>query len=129
MTTIELCKELASEIFNDLGSGFDEPIYQKAFEVSLRIRSIPYESQKIIPITYRGYNVGEGKIDLLIHLDDNLVIELKAIVTISPKDETQLKKYMELTNIHKGLLINFPQFGTAKKERSIIEPEYSELIQ
>ena len=124
MELIEKCKAIACEIFNDLGSGFDEPIYQKAFEVALRLDGTTYENQKIVPIFYKGYNIGEGKIDLLIHFEtENLIIELKAIVAISPKDTTQLKKYMELTGINNGLLINFPQVGTAKKGCLVQEPE------
>jgi GxxExxY protein len=125
MNLIDKCKSIASEIFNDLGSGFDEPIYQKAFEVSLRLETIQYENQKIIPIFYKGFNIGEGKIDLIPQCDnDLLIIELKAIVAISPKDITQLKKYMELLNAKQGLLINFPQVGTSKKETVIQEPEF-----
>ena len=124
MNLIDKCKSIACEIFNDLGSGFDEPVYQKAFEVSLRLEGIQYENQKIIPIFYKGFNIGEGKIDLIPQCNNELlIIELKAIVSISPKDVTQLKKYMELTNAKQGLLINFPQVGTSKKENIIQEPE------
>lgn len=123
---IDKCKSIACDIFNDLGSGFDEPTYQKSFEVALRIEGILYENQKIVPILYKGFNVGEGKIDLLLHSgNEHLIVELKAILSISPKEITQLKKYMELTKINRGILINFPQVGTSKKGVIVQEPEFT----
>ncbi len=123
MNIILKCQSIARNIFNDLGSGFDETIYQKAFEVELRLNKLRYENIKIIPISYKGFNIGEGKLDLMVYTHmDILVIELKAIKEkMSPKEETQLCKYMTLLNISKGLLINFPQAG-----RRIIptEPEF-----
>ena len=110
---VERCKGMAVDIYNELGSGFDEPVYQKAFEVCLRLAGLKYENLKIVPIYYQGFNIGEGKLDILVHDgDDKLVVELKAIGSVlSPKEETQLRKYMELENIEDGLLINFPQAG------------------
>jgi GxxExxY protein len=110
---VETCKEIAKQIFNELGSGFDEPIYQKAFEVELRLRHISYENIKIIPVFYKGYNVGEAKLDLFIYNDtEKIVAELKAIANnLSPKEETQIRGYLKTLNTNNGLLINFPQAG------------------
>jgi len=110
---VERCKGMAVDIYNELGSGFDEPVYQKAFEVCLRLAGLKYENLKIVPIYYQGFNIGEGKLDILVHDgDDKLVVELKAIGSVlSPKEETQAKKYMELLELDTGLLINFPQAG------------------
>ncbi len=108
---IKKCQKIAKDIFNELGSGFPEIIYQKAFEVALRLEKIHYESQRIIPVFYKNFNIGEAISDLIINDGKGkFIIELKATSTkISPKEETQLKKYMETLNIKKGLLINFPQ--------------------
>ena len=110
---VEKCKCIAIDIYNELGSGFDEAVYQKAFEVSLRLEGVKYEDLKIVPIYYRGFNIGEGKLDLLVYAgDDRLVVELKAIgSSLSPKEETQVRKYMDLLKLNAGLLINFPQAG------------------
>ena len=96
-----------------MGSGFDECIYQRAFEVALRLKGIHYENKKILPVYYKGFNVGDGELDLLVYEDkDKVIIELKAIgAGLSPKEETQLRKYMELEGVESGLLINFPQAG------------------
>ena len=110
---IKKCQKIAKDIFNDLGSGFEECIYQKAFEVALRLEKIPYENQRIVPIFYKNFNIGEAKPDLVISKDkEKIVVELKATgSSLSPKEEVQLKKYLEMLNIKKGLLINFPQAG------------------
>jgi len=106
-------KAIAIDIFNDLGSGFPENIYQNAFEVSLRVAGIRYESQRVDPIPFKGFNIGYCKLDLVVYDDtDAMVVELKATEsTLSPKEVTQLRKYLECTNIKYGLLINFPQTG------------------
>jgi GxxExxY protein len=123
---IELCKTISGEIFNELGSGFDECIYQKAFEVSLRLANIKYENQRVIPVFYRGFNIGDSKLDLVVYNDSEvLIIELKAIASLlSPKEETQLKKYMELLKIPQGILVNFPQPG---RKGGVDSPEFVEL--
>ncbi len=107
-------KKIAKDIYNELGSGYQECVYQKAFEVGLRLQKIAYENQKIVPIYYKKYNVGEGKPDLIINdPKGKIIVELKAIgAKLSQKEETQLRKYMEVLNIKKGILINFPQPGT-----------------
>lgn len=123
MEMINKCQEIAKNIFNELGSDFDECIYQKAFEIELRLCNMRYENARVVPIFYKGFNVGEAKTDLLVN--DNLVIELKAIASaLSPKEETQLKTYMKSLNINSGLLINFPQAG---RKEIPLDPEFIEL--
>lgn len=109
-------KSIAKDIFNELGSGHQECIYQKAFEVALRLEGIAYESQKVVPIYYKKYNVGEGYTDLIINDGKGkIIIELKAVgSSLSNKEETQLRKYMNVLNISKGILINFPQPDSKK---------------
>ncbi len=109
-------KSIAKDIFNELGSGHQESVYQKAFEVALRLEGIAYESQKVVPIYYKKYNVGEGYTDLIINDGKGkIIIELKAVgSSLSNKEETQLRKYMNVLNISKGILINFPQPDSKK---------------
>lgn len=123
---INLYKQIASDIFKELGSGFEECIYQKAFEVSLRQRGIKYENQKVIPVVFQGFHIGESKLDLVVHDNDELlIIELKAIGSLlSAKEETQLRKYMECSGVNKGLLVNFPQAG---RKGNSDEVEFIEL--
>ncbi len=101
------CKEIAIDIFNDLGSGFEECVYQKAFVVALRLSNIWVEAERGVQVFYKDFYVGDSKVDLIV--DNKLVIEVKATASLGPKEEAQLNKYMRLININKGLLINFTQ--------------------
>ena len=59
------------DVFNELGSGHAEAVYQKAMEVGLRLEKIPYENQRIVPIFYKKYNVGQGIPDIIINEGNN----------------------------------------------------------
>jgi len=63
---IEKVKECAKEVYQELGSGWPESVYQNAMEVALREKGITYESQRILPISFKGHIVGESKPDLII---------------------------------------------------------------
>jgi GxxExxY protein len=98
---------IATDIYNALGPGYNEVIYHKAFEVALRLQNITYQSEVITPIFYKGHNVGHGRVDLLIN--NNLILELKAIANLSNDSFVQIKNYMKHYNISEGLIINFGQ--------------------
>ena len=119
---IELLRALTQDIYDQLGSGFDEVVYQKAFEVGLRLRGIPYEAQRIVPVFYEGFYIGEGKPDLIVGDDaGRIVIELKAVESIGHKERTQIENYLRVLNLSFGLLINFPQPTKSKAARDGIE--------
>ena len=116
MNLLDKCKAIAEDIYNDLGSGWDEVIYHKAFEVGLRLQNIRYESMRITPVPYKGFNVGEGEIDLLVKDDtESLIIELKATDKLIADNTSQLNKYMRTLGISNGILINFPQPSSKAK--------------
>jgi GxxExxY protein len=129
---VELIKKIAKDVYNELGEGYDECIYHKAFEVGLRLNSIAYESKTIVPVSYKGYNVGEQEIDLIIRIPkDNLIVELKATSELIDDDEAQLYRYLRLLKSKRGILINFTQCGRSKKKdysnlykTNNIDPEY-----
>lgn len=106
-------KKLAQDVFKELGSGYEECVYEKAMEVALRLEKIHYENQRILPIFYKNFNIGQSKPDLIINDVDGkeqIVIELKATSSkLGEKEVTQLKKYLETLGMKKGMLINFPQ--------------------
>src|SRR5215510_12927668 len=112
---IDEWRKLAQDIYNILGSGFDEVVYQKAFEVELRLRRIPYEPQRVVPVFYKDHYVGEGEPDLIV--DDGaekIVVELKAIIGMGEKERRQLQTYLRVLGISRCFLINF--LLTAKDE-------------
>lgn len=115
---IKKIEVLAKDIYQQLGTGYNETVYDRAMQVGLRLAKLPYESQKVVEVRYQDHYVGEGFPDLVVDLGDGrLIIELKAVGSImGVAEETQLRNYMRLLKIRRGLLINFQQPG--KKEGS-----------
>lgn len=96
---------LAADVFYALGKGHAECVYHRALETDLREHGIGYESEKIVPITYRNHVVGHSRLDLVV---EDVVYELKAIKNITDKEITQVKNYLRLTGLKIGVVINFP---------------------
>jgi len=65
---IEKVKECAKEVYKELRAGWPESIYQNAMEIALREKGINYKSQRILPISFKGYTIGESKPDLVVWL-------------------------------------------------------------
>ena len=113
---------LTQDIYDKLGSGFDEVVYQKAFEVGLRLRGIPYEAQRIVPVFYENFYIGEGKPDLIVgNGGDQFVIELKAVESVGHKEHAQIANYLRVLKIPTGLLINFPQPTKSRAAKDDVE--------
>lgn len=96
----------AMEVQNELGCGFAELVYHEALNIELKLRNIPYETEKLIRITYKGYLLERTyKADLVCY--DNIVVELKAVDKLKTEHTSQLLNYLKATNLPLGILINF----------------------
>jgi GxxExxY protein len=95
----------AIEVHRALGPGFLESVYEEALCVELEERGIPFVKQAPISISYKGRDVGEGRLDLLV--EDCVIVELKAVDHLTPIHAAQLLSYLRATGITVGLLINF----------------------
>jgi GxxExxY protein len=95
----------AMEVHRVLGPGFLESVYQEALEVEFQVRGIPFQPQKTVAVTYKGYQVGEGRLDFLV--GDALIVELKAVQNLDPIHQAQVLSYLKMTNYPLALLINF----------------------
>lgn len=96
----------AMEVQNELGCGFAELVYHEALNIELNLRNIPYEMEKLIRITYKGYLLERTyKADLVCY--DNIVVELKAVDKLKTEHTSQLLNYLKATNLPLGILINF----------------------
>ncbi len=116
---LNIVKRIARDVYRSLGSGHPEVVYDRAMQVGLRLAKIKYENQKVVELTYKNHYVGEGYPDIVINFGaDKAVIELKAIGgTMGPAEEQQLKTYMKILRIKRGLLINFQQPMRAGKSQ------------
>ncbi|MEY3867312.1 MAG: GxxExxY protein [Microcoleaceae cyanobacterium] len=95
----------AIEVHRDLGPGFLESVYEEALAFEFKLRGIGFQRQKIININYKGYGVGEGRLDFLV--EDILVVELKAIQVVPPIEKARVVSYLKMTKLPLALLINF----------------------
>lgn len=103
---IRWCERISNCISQILGKGRRENLYHKAFIVELKNNHIPFESEVVLPIKYKGEQIGHGRADIIINR--SLILEFKAIKKKLDIDEiSQLKNYMESTGIKKGMVINF----------------------
>jgi len=113
-----LYKELTSRIihcfytvYNTLGFGFLEKVYEKALMIELRKNGIKAEKQKPITVYYHDEIVGEYFADIIV--EDVVIIELKAAEYLVLEHELQLINYLKATDKEIGLLLNFgkkPEF-------------------
>jgi GxxExxY protein len=106
-------KQIAEDVYKILGSGFSEDVYDRAMQVGLRLAGIGYEGQKVVELKYKDHYVGEGYPDLVVHLgEESLIVELKAISgELGASEEQQLRNYMTILDVKRGMLINFQQPG------------------
>jgi len=101
-----LIRMISDHIWNDLGPGYSESVYHNAFEVALRLNSVNYETERIIPIFFQGHNVGNVRSDLII--DNSVVVELKSVSKLKQENRNQVNNYMKLLKLNHGILVNFP---------------------
>lgn len=93
------------DVYNSLGYGFLEKVYENALAIELRQRGFKVEQQKPIRVYYHQQLVGEYFADLLIN--DLVILELKAVSSITQAHQTQLTNYLKATKYEVGLILNF----------------------
>ena len=110
----QLTEEILSvfyDVYNELGYGFLEKVYQNSLFIELKSRGFKVEAQKQIKVNYKGFEVGEYYADIVV--DDLVILELKSAEFLVKEFEAQLINYLRGTNMEVGLLLNFgkkPEF-------------------
>jgi GxxExxY protein len=92
-------------VYNTLGHGFLEKVYENALVYELRQRGYRVAQQMPIAVRYNGVIVGEYFADLAV--ENAVIVELKAAQGIAPEHEAQLINYLKATDLEVGLLLNF----------------------
>ena len=95
----------AIEVHRVLGPGFSESTYEEALVLELGSRGIAVRRQVVVPIYYKEVQVSEARRDLLV--DDELVVDLKAVESLSRLHGAQLLSYLRASDLQLGLLMNF----------------------
>lgn len=93
------------DVYNELGHGFLEKVYENALALSLRGCGLDVCQQEPITVRYKGAVVGEYFADLLVNRV--VIVELKAVDQLAAAHEAQLLNYLKATNLEVGLLLNF----------------------
>lgn len=93
------------DVYNSLGSGFLEKVYENALTLKIKKIGLKAEQQYPIKVNFENEVVGEFFADILV--EDKIIVELKALQELSDVHEAQLINYLKATKIEVGLLINF----------------------
>ena len=101
-------------VYNALGYGFLEKVYENALAIELRQLGLHVDCQRPINVYYRGLVVGEYFADMLV--DDRVIVELKAVHTLGREHEAQLLNYLNATRYEVGLLLNFGPTPQVKRK-------------
>ena len=103
----------AMDVYNELGPGLLESVYEKALVHEFNLRDIEVVSQVPVNIMYKGVLVGNDlRVDLLV--DDTVIIELKSIEELKKVHYKQLRTYLKLLNKPQGWLLNFREGDCSK---------------
>jgi len=96
----------AQEVHRELGHGFLEPVYQDALSIEFKERSIPFEKEKDLLITYKDQVLSKQyKADFVCY--QQIIVELKAVARLTSEHEAQVLNYLKATGYRLGLLVNF----------------------
>ena len=107
-------------VYNELGAGFVESVYENAMALALREAGLIVEQQHPLTVEFRGQTVGEFRVDLLV--EHRIVIELKAVSFLTTAHEVQLVNYLKATGAPVGLLLNFGRQAQFKR-RVLSQPK------
>ena len=107
------------DVYNELGAGFLESVYQKSLALALESAGLKVCSRIDIPVWFRGHQVGQFEGDLLV--ENCVLLELKAARALCSAHQAQLLNYLRATEIEIGLLLNFgpkPEFKRVAYDNS-----------
>jgi GxxExxY protein len=99
------------KVYNTLGYGFLEKVYERAMCIELEKMGLGFENQKPIQVFYDGQSAGDYSADIAV--EELVILELKAYEYLREDDEFQLINYLRATEMEVGLLLNFgkkPEF-------------------
>ena len=108
----------AMQVYNTLGAGFLEAVYQEALAIELTKRGIPYEREKDLKIYYDGQELKQTyRADFVCY--DNIIVEIKAVASLNDSHRSQVFNYLKATGFKLGLLFNFGHCGGLEVERKL----------
>jgi len=115
------------EVYNQLGPGLLESIYEKAMIRELRLQGFDVRSQVQVPVFYKGEMIcPDMRLDLII--DNKLILELKSVVEYRKLFEKQLLTYLRLMNCEMGYVVNFNTDNIRDEIHPVFNSRYKEIL-
>lgn len=111
------------EVYNELGGGFLESVYQQAMRIALEQAGLRVAVEVPVPVYFRGEVVGNFRADIVVN--DSVLVELKAISGFDAAHDGQVLHYLRATRFEVGLLLNFGP--KAQFRRFILEEEKKKI--
>lgn len=113
-----IIRKAVFNVHNELGPGLFESVYEAAMLIELELLGLKAESQKDVKAMYKNRDLGLGfRIDILV--EDELILEIKSVETLSNTHKKQLLTYLRLTKKKLGILVNFNDESIIDKESII----------
>lgn len=109
----------AFEVYNEIGYGMAEEIYQQSLEIELTLRKIPFVPKQKLNVSYKDHQLAAYYVpDLLVF--GGIVVEVKAVTELASEHEAQLFNYMRVSRHAVGYLVNFGHKGDLQWKRFIL---------
>ena len=106
------------EVYNQMGSGFAEPVYQECLEMELTERNVPYIPQADLRLAYKGRALKKRyQPDFVCY--EQIILEIKAVSSLASEHQAQVLNYLKATNFKLGLLVNFGKAGDLEWQRIV----------
>jgi len=106
----------AYAVYNKMGFGFLESVYEKCMVIELRKAGLDVAAQQPVKVSYEGELVGDFVADLLV--EGHVIVELKSAFRLSPAHDAQLSNYLAATAMPVGLLINFGESSVEVRRKT-----------
>lgn len=108
----------AMEVHKILGNGFQEVVYQRALAIEMTLQGLRFESEKVLPLQYKGKPIGTRRVDFFV--EQKIMVELKAVKQLEDVHLAQAINYLEAYGMKIGLLINFG--NTSLQFKRVMKP-------
>lgn len=107
------------EVYKAKGCGFTEPIYQECLEMEFRLQNIPFVSQALMELEYKGTKLQQHfRVDFICY--DSIVVEIKALSKLTDVCRSQVLNYLNAHKYRLGLLVNFGHHPRVEYERIVV---------
>ena len=115
----------AMDVYNDIGRGLSEYIYQEAMRMELEDKGILAEKEKVLDLYYKGRKMEKFYVADFYY--NGIIVETKSVSSLCSEHRSQLFNYMRISHTHRGLLINFGE-KSLRAERYLYQPDDEDFV-